>query len=99
MTQIPTIMLITLFVFIGDFYIESVCSAKLDNLKANRYGSMASFLTAVSLGFLWNYVPFIALGVYEHQQHSISGGVIFATIFFLLGKLYYLAINFLTFRH
>ena len=82
--------IIVFLVFIFDFYIESFCLAKLESTRTGKVGSIASFLSAVILSFLWDQ-PW-AWSMHEwhrgkpSEPHLVSAGTLFAAFFFVLGE-------------
>lgn len=73
-----------------DFYVEAICTAKLDSHKTSKWGSTVSFLAAFSLGLLWNdhhigafIFPF---SKEAFDEHGMSGSVVLAVLFLSIGK-------------
>eukprot|EP00794_Sanderia_malayensis_P009563 gene9563-10551_t len=78
------IFIVTMFVFVVDFYIESIASAKLESHTSSCMGSITSFIAALAIALYWEHVPFTALKPYEMQKHGIAAGAVFAAICFIL---------------
>ena len=82
--------LVIFFVFIFDFYIESFCLAKLEALTTGKIGSMASFLCAVVVAFLWDQPWAWTMHEWHHgsqtDSHRLSAGAMFCAFFFVLGE-------------
>ena len=73
-----------------DFYVEAICTAKLDAHKTSKWGSIVSFLAAFGLGLLWNdhhigtfIFPF---NKDAFDDHGMSGSVVLAVLFLSTGK-------------
>ncbi|ESP05676.1 hypothetical protein LOTGIDRAFT_103228 [Lottia gigantea] len=86
------LVLVILFVFLLDYYIEAVCINHLQPAKTALYGSIFMFISAVLLSLTWNH-PYIAqittmskLREIITEDHVLSGGVVFSVIIFLFGK-------------
>ncbi|XP_069483491.1 proton-coupled zinc antiporter SLC30A5 [Ambystoma mexicanum] len=77
-------------VMILDFYVESVCSVKMETSKCARYGSFLIFTSALLLGNFWTHPltdQLRAMNKPAHQEateHVLSGGVVVSAIFFIL---------------
>ncbi|XP_063819437.1 proton-coupled zinc antiporter SLC30A5 [Pseudophryne corroboree] len=77
-------------VMILDFYVESVCSLKMEVSKCARYGSLVIVLSALLLGNFWTHPitdQLRAMNKPAHQpstEHVLSGGVVVSSIFFML---------------
>ena len=82
--------IIVFLVFIFDFYIESFCLAKLESTRTGKVGSIASFLSAVILSFLWDQPWAWSMHEWHHgkpsEPHLVSAGTLFAAFFFVLGE-------------
>ncbi|XP_073242547.1 proton-coupled zinc antiporter SLC30A5-like isoform X3 [Porites lutea] len=80
--------IIVFLVFIFDFYIESFCLAKLESTRTGKVGSIASFLSAVILSFLWDQPWAWSMHEWHHgkptEPHLVSAGTLFAAFFFVL---------------
>ncbi|KAL1431205.1 hypothetical protein MTO96_014587 [Rhipicephalus appendiculatus] len=91
--QVPFFVLPLVFsglaVFVLDYYVESVCTLRLDSCITARLGSLTVFAAALLLAFSW--------GTSGHAgqswtgltsgQHSLSGGLIFAWVMFMFATL------------
>ncbi|XP_068106188.1 proton-coupled zinc antiporter SLC30A5 [Hyperolius riggenbachi] len=77
-------------VMILDFYVESVCSVKMEISKCARYGYFLIAISALLLGTFWTHPitdQLRAMNKPAHQpstEHVLSGGVVVSSIFFLL---------------
>uniref|UniRef100_A0A8C5V7S8 Zinc transporter n=1 Tax=Microcebus murinus TaxID=30608 RepID=A0A8C5V7S8_MICMU len=78
------------FVMILDFYVDSICSAKMEVSKCARYGSFPIFISALLFGNFWTH-PITdhlrAMNKAAHQEsteHVLSGGVVVSAVFFIL---------------
>ncbi|XP_071844901.1 proton-coupled zinc antiporter SLC30A5-like isoform X2 [Apostichopus japonicus] len=74
---------IVLIVFVLDFYVESVCSSRLESYRTARYSTYALLLSAVGFSFVWGSSSQVQ-GDFQTTEHAITGGVILATALFLL---------------
>lgn len=78
------------FVMILDFYVDSVCSIKMEVSKCARYGSFPIFMSALLFGNFWTHPitdQLRAMNKAAHQEsteHVLSGGVVVSAIFFIL---------------
>lgn len=81
---------VILFVVVLDFYVESVCSIKMEVSKCARYGSFLIFISALLFGNFWTHPITDQLRAMnkpahpETTEHVISGGVVVSAIFFIL---------------
>ena len=82
MLHLPVLALIVFFVFICNFYIESISLNHLESFRTFRVGSIASFGLSILVGFFWEHADNVEF------KHSISTGVVIAMLFFMLGKIY-----------
>ncbi|XP_014879712.1 proton-coupled zinc antiporter SLC30A5 [Poecilia latipinna] len=71
-------------VVILEFYVESVCSAKMEAPRCARYGAFALFPAALALANFWtaplSRPPQLA------TEHVLSGGVIVSAVFFVMAS-------------
>ncbi|XP_072309578.1 proton-coupled zinc antiporter SLC30A5 [Eucyclogobius newberryi] len=87
---LPLLMII-FCVMILDFYVEAVCSAKMEAPRVARCGSAALFLSALVLAHFWTH-PFTdklrpqSRPPAESTEHVLSGGVIVSASFFILAS-------------
>ena len=81
---------IILVLFIIDYYVESVSVNRLETFKTARYSAYALCTSALILSYLWYSPPRNGssgeIGVSRNMEHAVSGGVIFSTLLFMLGK-------------
>eukprot|EP00112_Aurelia_sp_Birch-Aquarium-sp1_P010818 Seg2298.6 transcript_id=Seg2298.6/GoldUCD/mRNA.D3Y31 product="Zinc transporter 5" protein_id=Seg2298.6/GoldUCD/D3Y31 len=82
--NIIPIATVAFIVFVLDFYIESISSARLDSHISSRIGSIASFIAALVIAFFWEHVPYVTLMPYEIRKHGLAAGAVFATICFIV---------------
>ncbi|XP_016142083.1 zinc transporter 5 [Sinocyclocheilus grahami] len=77
-------------VMILDFYVESICMAKLETSRCARYGSIFLFLSGLLLANFWTHPLTDQLrGVSKSVQqssteHVLSGGVLVSACFFIM---------------
>ncbi|XP_016808707.1 proton-coupled zinc antiporter SLC30A5 isoform X4 [Pan troglodytes] len=73
------------FVMILDFYVDSICSVKMEVSKCARYGSFPIFISALLFGNFWTHPitdQLRAMNKAAHQEsteHVLSGGVVLFT--------------------
>ncbi|XP_074057385.1 proton-coupled zinc antiporter SLC30A5 isoform X1 [Macrotis lagotis] len=78
------------FVVVLDFYVDSVCSVKMEVSKSARYGSFLICISALLFGNFWTHPitdQLRAMNKPAHQEsteHVLSGGVVVSAIFFIL---------------
>lgn len=78
------------FVVILDFYVESICSVKMESSKCARYGSFLIFISALLFGNFWTHPITDQLRAmnkpahHESTEHVLSGGVVVSAVFFIL---------------
>lgn len=73
-----------------DYYVEAICSAKLDSHKTCKWGSTVSFICAMGFGVLWNdhHVGTLIFPFNQDafDEHGLSGSVVLAVIFLSIGE-------------
>lgn len=80
------------FVMILDFYVDSICSVKMEVSKYARCGSFPIFISALLFGNFWTHPitdQLRAMNRATHQEsteHVLSGGVVVSAVFFILCK-------------
>lgn len=88
---LPTLVSSILLLVI-DYYVESMCTIRLEALQCARYGSIAVFLAALLftsisgngiITYNWSAQNIINI----ETEHALSGGVIFSWIMFMLAIL------------
>lgn len=73
-----------------DFYVDAVCSAKMETLRCARYGGTALLLSAVLLANFWTHPLTDQLrsmsktSPQSSTEHVLSGGVIVSAVFFIM---------------
>lgn len=78
------------FVVILDFYVESICSVKMEASTCARYGSFLIFISALLFGNFWTHPITDQLRAmnkpphHESTEHVLSGGVVVSAVFFVL---------------
>lgn len=76
-------------VMILEFYVEAVCSAKMEMPRCARYGAIALFLSALLLANFWTHPITDQLRSARQPggtEHVLSGGVLVSAAFFILCK-------------
>ncbi|CAN7941725.1 unnamed protein product, partial [Ixodes hexagonus] len=84
---LPPMAFSGIILFVLDYYVESVCQARLGPQASAKLGSLTVFTAALTLAFLWsgnvsampNY-----WGSPTPEQHLLSGGLVFAWLMFAL---------------
>ncbi|KAK2911485.1 hypothetical protein Q8A67_003618 [Cirrhinus molitorella] len=77
-------------VMILDFYVESICTAKLETSRCARYGSIFLFLSGLLLANFWTHPltdQLRAISKPAQQsstEHVLSGGVLVSACFFIM---------------
>nr|KAF6356030.1 solute carrier family 30 member 5 [Myotis myotis] len=77
-------------IMILDFYVDAICSVKIEVNKCARYGSFTIFVSALLFGNFWTHPitdQLRAMNRAAHQEsteHVLSGGVVVSAIFFIL---------------
>ncbi|KAM6037440.1 LOW QUALITY PROTEIN: proton-coupled zinc antiporter SLC30A5-like [Chlamydotis macqueenii] len=77
------------FVVILDFYVESICSVKME-ASTCAYGSFLIFISALLFGNFWTHPITDQLQAmnkpphHESTEHVLSGGVVVSAVFFIL---------------
>lgn len=80
-------------VMILDFYVESICTTKLEAPRCARCGSMFLFLCGLLLANFWTHpltdqLRVISKTVQQSStEHVLSGGVLVSACFFIMGRL------------
>lgn len=87
-TLIIPIILISLFLFILDFYVEQLSIVKLDRIRTFRYGTLTMIFSSLILSFIWIKTATVTYNnvwfgrTIQVEEHELSGGVIFAVVMF-----------------
>ncbi|XP_033862480.2 proton-coupled zinc antiporter SLC30A5 [Acipenser ruthenus] len=82
--------MIVFSVMVLDFYVESICTTKMEGAKCARYGSLFLFLSGLLLANFWTHPltdQLRAMSKPAQQQsteHVLSGGVVVSAVFFIL---------------
>ncbi|XP_043095703.1 zinc transporter 5 isoform X2 [Puntigrus tetrazona] len=79
-------------VMILDFYVESICTAKLETSRCARYGSIFLFLSGLLLANFWTHPLTHQLRAISKSstvqqsstEHVLSGGVLVSACFFIM---------------
>uniref|UniRef100_A0A3Q3A7Q3 Zinc transporter n=1 Tax=Kryptolebias marmoratus TaxID=37003 RepID=A0A3Q3A7Q3_KRYMA len=84
--------MIVFSVMILEFYVEAVCSAKMEAPRCARYGAAALFLSALLLANFWTHPITDQLRSVSKPpqqgstEHVLSGGVIVSAVFFIMSS-------------
>uniref|UniRef100_H3DMT6 Zinc transporter n=1 Tax=Tetraodon nigroviridis TaxID=99883 RepID=H3DMT6_TETNG len=79
-------------VLILDFYVEAICSAKMETPRCARYGTVALFCSALLLANFWTHPLTDQLRSMSKPpqqvstEHVLSGGVLVSAIFFIMSS-------------
>ncbi|CAF2554423.1 unnamed protein product [Rotaria sp. Silwood2] len=89
---IPLIV-ISILLFVSDFYIEQIAVVKLERLRTFRYGTFTMIGGALIASFLWvksatvinNNSVWLGgnVGKFQPEEHALSGGVVFSIVMFI----------------
>ncbi|CAF0859794.1 unnamed protein product, partial [Didymodactylos carnosus] len=89
-SYIIPIILISIFLFVFDFYSEQISLSKLDKPRTYRYSTYTMILGALIINVFWggnistSYINSISNEVYQQpSEHALSGGVVFAIVMLL----------------
>uniref|UniRef100_A0A3B3QZ35 Zinc transporter n=1 Tax=Paramormyrops kingsleyae TaxID=1676925 RepID=A0A3B3QZ35_9TELE len=86
-TLILPLGMVVLSVMILDFYVESMCVAKMEAPRCARYGSVFLFVGGLLLANFWAHPLTGQLRAKTRQddtEHVLSGGVLVSAVFFIL---------------
>ncbi|EEC14574.1 zinc exporter, putative [Ixodes scapularis] len=84
---LPPMAFSGIVLFVLDYYVESVCQARLGPQASAKLGSLTVFSAALALALAWRGR---ALGLPNYwgsptpEQHLLSGGLVFAWLMFVL---------------
>ena len=87
------IVILSLFIFIIDFYVDAYVTVKTDQVFTSKMGALFAFTTSVGLSFVWNHPHLVKIVVLDkiktiiEEEHALSYGVIISYILFCLGNL------------
>uniref|UniRef100_A0A3B5LA87 Zinc transporter n=1 Tax=Xiphophorus couchianus TaxID=32473 RepID=A0A3B5LA87_9TELE len=73
-------------VVILEFYVEAVCSAKMEAPRCARYGAFALFPAALALANFWTGPLRRPPPTQLATEHVLSGGVIVSAVFFVIAS-------------
>lgn len=79
-------------VMILEFYVDAVCSAKMEAPRCARYGTFALFSSGLLLANFWTHPLTDQIRSMSippklvSTEHVLSGGVMVSAIFFLMCK-------------
>lgn len=85
------ILVMALFLFVIDFYVEAYASQKTDANYSSKYASIFVFSTSIGLSFVWNHPHLVKVIVMDkmktivEQEHALSWGVIISYFLYVLG--------------
>lgn len=77
-------------VTILEFYVEAICSTKMETPRCARYGALALFFSALLLANFWTHPltdQLRSMSKPAHHgstEHVLSGGVLVSAIFFIM---------------
>uniref|UniRef100_A0AAX7VPJ6 Zinc transporter n=1 Tax=Astatotilapia calliptera TaxID=8154 RepID=A0AAX7VPJ6_ASTCA len=79
-------------VTILEFYVEAICSTKMETPRCARYGALALFFSALLLANFWTHPltdQLRSMSKPAHHgstEHVLSGGVLVSAIFFIMSS-------------
>lgn len=82
------LVLISVFLFVLDFYVEQVSMVKLDRVRTCQYGTFTLIFGALFASLIWGKSTpsfddkTIWFNSNNAQEHELSGGVVFAVVMF-----------------
>ncbi|CAF1513191.1 unnamed protein product [Rotaria magnacalcarata] len=82
------IIIITIFLFVLDFYVEQLSVVKLDRTHTYRYGTLTIIFSALLVSFIWVKTASVTSSnvwfgrMIQVEEHELSGGVVFAVVMF-----------------
>ncbi|XP_035667204.1 zinc transporter 5-like isoform X1 [Branchiostoma floridae] len=83
-------LVVVLFVFVLDYYVESICTNKLEAPRVAWVGSVSVFLAALLLSTVWAHPYRKKLATMNKDvellgyEHAMSGGVVLSAIIFMI---------------
>lgn len=84
------IILLSLFIFVIDFYVDAYVTQKTDGVYTSKMGAIFVFSCSIGLSFLWNHPHLVRIVVMDkiktiiEQEHALSWGVIIAFFLYIL---------------
>lgn len=81
-----------IFSVVLEFYVEAICSAKMEMPRVARYGTLALFCSALLLANFWTQLlteQLLSMSKpppHGSTEHVLSGGVLVSAIFFIMGE-------------
>jgi zinc transporter 5/7 len=82
------VVLISVFLFVIDFYVEQIALVKLDRMRTFRYGTLTMIFSGLLASLLWAKTVTVASNnvwfgrTIDVEEHELSGGVVFAVVMF-----------------
>ncbi|CAF1361971.1 unnamed protein product [Adineta steineri] len=82
------IILISIFIFVSDFYVEQIAIVKLDRIRTYRYGTLTMIFAGLIASLVWVKTAAVANSnawfgrTINVEEHELSGGVVFAVVMF-----------------
>lgn len=86
------VLILSLFIFIVDFYVDSYVTQKTDHGFASKMGAIFVFTCSVGLSFVWNHPHVVRIVVMDkiktivEMEHALSWGVLISYILYCLGN-------------
>jgi len=80
--------MISIFIFVLDFYVEQLAIVKLERIRTFRYGTLTMLFSALITSLIWVKTATVASNhmwfgrSVEIEEHELSGGVVFAVVMF-----------------
>ena len=88
------VLVLSLFVFVVDFYVDAYVAQKTDQVFAAKVGTIFVFTCSVGLSFIWNHPHVVRIVVMDkikaiiEQEHALSWGVLISYTLYCLGSLF-----------
>lgn len=84
------VLIMSLCIYVIDYYIESYVTQKTDGIYTAKYGAIFVFTCSIGLSFVWNHPHLVKVIVMDkiktiiEQEHALSWGVITAYVLYVL---------------
>ena len=96
------VLVMSLFTFVIDFYIESYVNQKTEPVYASKFGAIFIFTSSLGLSFVWNHPHLVKVMVMDkiktiiEEEHALSKGLLITFILYILGILVFFLIDIIT---
>lgn len=80
----------SLFIYVIDFYLDTIVNQKNDGIQSAKYGSIFIFTWAGILSLVWNH-PHVTIVIDKiktvvEEEHALSVGVLIAFFMYIIGR-------------